>query len=135
MNPVIPDAGLHHVALRTMDYDASLAFYTELLGMSVRAAWTAADGRRLALVDIGDGACIEIVGQLPDAVVPEGGQVHPFMHLAIRTSDPDVVWQRAIDAGWPSVLDPKDVVLGVQPARLAFFSGPSGEVIEMFRVG
>jgi len=133
MNPIIPNVSFHHVAVRTQDYAASLAFYTELLGMSVRAEWTAADGRQLALLDIGNGQCIEIIAFPPDAAPTEPGQVHPWMHVTLATSDPDAVWQRAIDAGWPSVLDPKDVVLGGLAARIAFFQGPNGEVIEMFR--
>lgn len=135
MNPVIPDAGLHHIGLRTHDYDASLTFYTQVLGMSVRAEWTAADGRRLALLDIGSGECLELIGMLPEAPAAEPGQVHPWMHVALATSDPDAVWQRALDAGRPSVLDPKDVMLGGLPARIAFFEGPSGEVVELFREG
>jgi len=135
MNAVIPDVGIHHIALRTLDYDGTVAFYREFLGCTVKLEWQAPDGRKLALLDLGCGACIEVIGFLEGTPAAEPGQMHPWMHLTLSTSDPDKVWQKAIDAGYPSVIDPKDVVLGDMPARIAFFQGPNGEVIEMFREG
>lgn len=132
MNAVIPNAGVHHIAIRTFDYQNTLDFYTNLLGMTPVVDWEAPDGRKLALVDIGDGTCIEIIA-FTDAERHEGGQQHPWMHLALATTEPDAVWQRAIDAGYESVIDPKDVKLGGIDARIAFFQGPNGEVIELFR--
>lgn len=134
MNSVIPDAGFHHVALYTLDYERTVAFYTEVLGMNVAVAWTAPDGRRLALLDIGNGEYIEVIAQTADQG-PASGQQHPWMHLALATSDPDAVWRRAVDAGCRSVLEPKDVHLDSVAARIAFFEGPNGEVIELFRRG
>jgi glyoxylase I family protein len=128
-------AGVHHVALRTNDYDGALAFYTEVLGLSVRLAWEAPDGRRLALLDVGGGSAIELIGFGPDQPAPAPGQDHPWMHLALACDDPDTLWQRAVDAGAPAVMDPRDVSLGGAPARIAFFQGPSGEVVELFREG
>ncbi len=132
MNAVIPDAGFHHVAVRTTDYERSLSYYRDLLGMAVAAAWSAPDGRQLALLDIGDGSCVELIGAAAGAAAPEGQAGAPYLHLAIRTSDPDVVWQRATAAGYESVVDPKDVQLGEMQARIAFFKGPNDEVIELF---
>lgn len=132
MNPIVPNAGVHHVALRTADYEATVRFYTEVMGMREAVAWTAQDGRRLALLDIGNGSYVEVIGFAPGTAMPAAGQDHPWMHLALATSDPDGVWNRAIAAGCPSVLEPKDVRLGDQPARIAFFQGPNGEVVELF---
>jgi len=132
MSAVIPNAGVHHVAVRTTDYPTTMAFYRDLLGMSVAAEWQAADGRQLALLEIGGGSHIEVIGFPAEAGAVDGGQAHPWMHLAIATTDPDAVWQRATAAGYPSVIDPKDVSLGSIEARIAFFEGPNGEVIELF---
>ncbi|NUQ01305.1 MAG: VOC family protein [Armatimonadetes bacterium] len=132
MNQLVPDVGVHHVAVHTTDYQGTVEFYTSLLGMTVSRSWQAADGRQLALLDIGCGAFIEVIAFPAETPQPAGGQQHPWMHLALATSDPDTVWQRAIDAGFPSVIDPKDVSLGGLSARIAFFSGPNGEVIELF---
>ena len=132
MSQVIPNAGVHHIAVRTTDYDGTVAFYRDLLGMSVAAEWAAADGRQLALLEIGGGSYIEVIGFGADAGAVEGGQAHPWMHLAIATTDPDSVWQRATSAGYKSVIEPKDVQLGDIAARIAFFEGPNGEVIELF---
>lgn len=132
MNAIIPNAGVHHVAVRTTAYDRTIEFYRDLLGMPIVAEWQAADGRQLALLAIGGGSHIEVIGFAADAEAVEGGQQHPLMHLAIATTDPDVVWQRATAAGYASVIDPKDVTLGAIEARIAFFEGPNGEVIELF---
>ncbi len=132
MNAVIPDAGVHHVAVRTTAYATTIEFYRDLLGMGVVAEWQAADGRQLALLEIGGGSHIEVIGFAADAGEVAGGQQHPFMHLAIATTAPDAVWQRAIAAGYASVIEPKDVSLGGIEARIAFFEGPNGEVIELF---
>lgn len=135
MNRIIPEVGVHHVAVHTTQYETTVGFYTDLLGMTVSREWTAPDGRRLALLDIGCGSFIEVIAFPTGTPQPEAGQQHPWMHLALATSDPDGVWQRAVEAGYPSVIDPKDVSLGGLEARIAFFSGPNGEVIELFSAG
>ncbi len=124
--------GVHHVAVRTTDYDKTVAFYGDVLGLPVEVAWTAADGRRLALLAIGGGSYVEVIGFPAETAVPEAGQQHPFMHLALASNDPDTIWQRATAAGYASVIDPKDVQLGTVQARIAFFEGPNGETIEIF---
>ncbi|MCC7493647.1 MAG: VOC family protein [Fimbriimonadaceae bacterium] len=132
MNAVIEGAGIHHVAVRTVNYAETLTFYQEILGLQVAAEWTAADGRELALLDIGDGSFVEVIAFGQGQPVPEGGQFHPWMHLALRCSNPDAVYQKAIDAGYGSVITPRDVQLAQIRARIAFFQGPNGEVIELF---
>ena len=132
MNTVIPDAGFHHVAVLTADYQRSLGFYRDVLGMTTHAEWQAPDGRQLALLDIGDGSFVELIGAAAGAAVPSEPAGQPYLHLALRTSDPDAVWRRATGAGYNSVIDPKDVQLGELSARIAFFNGPNGEVIEAF---
>ena len=59
MNTVIPGLGFHHIALRAKDFDRSLAFYRDVLGCTVAAAWGEAPSRKV-MVDIGDGGRIEI---------------------------------------------------------------------------
>mgnify|MGYP002083192554 FL=1 len=136
MNTRVPGVGIHHIALRTNDYERTVEFYQEILGCTLKLAWEAADGRKLCLLDLGAGGpCIEVIGHGPDEPAATPGQFHPWMHLTLTTDDPDRVWRAAVEAGYPSVMEPKDVMLGDQPARIAFFSGPSGEVLEVFREG
>jgi len=125
--------GVHHIALRALDYEASLKFYTEALGMKVRTTWGSA-GRRVALIDCG-GSCIELFeGGVGEKTEPEM-QAGEWYHLALRTDDVDGAFKAAIAAGAKPKIDPKDVQLGIDvviPARIAFVYGLSNEVIEFF---
>jgi len=130
-NAKIPGAGSHHLAVSAADFDKSLKFYTEGLGMAQVAAWGEGD-KRAALLDIGDGSHVEIfAGGSADAQVSE-----KFVHFAFRTTDPDTAFANAIAAGAtekmpPTTLDiPADPPL---PVRIAFVFGPDGEVLEFFK--
>ena len=50
--------GLHHIGIGAADYDATLRFYTEGLGFSVRHPWSlpAAHIKRAVFLDSGDGS-------------------------------------------------------------------------------
>lgn len=124
--------GVHHVAVKTLDYARTMSFYSNVLELPVRLEWTAPDGRQLALLELGGGSHLEVIGYGEGTPPATGGQDHPWMHVAFATANPDVLWQKAIDAGYPSVIDPKDVQLGDLSVRLAFFEGPNGEVVELF---
>jgi len=49
--------GIHHVAIRVKDFDASLAFYTDGLGMTQTMAWGEGD-KRAVMLDAGNGNCV-----------------------------------------------------------------------------
>ena len=53
-NEVLGGGGLHHVAMRAKDFDASVRFYTEALGFKEAVRWGEAD-QRAVLLDTGDG--------------------------------------------------------------------------------
>ena len=89
MNKIIPNTYVHHIALRASNFNRSLEFY-KALGMKVRANWVGASGN-IALLDIGNGTCIELFGG-GDEYIPEGH----FFHLAIEEVD---IAQSIIDAG------------------------------------
>jgi catechol 2,3-dioxygenase-like lactoylglutathione lyase family enzyme len=58
------DQGFHHVAIRALDFDATLKFYTEGLRCSVRFEFSVPDRiDRAAFLDMGDGRYIEVFGQ------------------------------------------------------------------------
>ena len=81
-NPVLGGGGFHHVALKTGDWDASVTFYTATLGFTHRLGWTMANGHRAAMLDVGDGAYLEIFED-PDYQPADNGAL---LHLAIRTA-------------------------------------------------
>ncbi len=124
--------GFHHVAIRATNFEASVRFYEEGLGLVRKFGWGEGDSRA-ALMDMGDGNYVEIFTGRGDGEIPEGG----ILHFALRTSDTDAAYARAMAAGATSIAAPKDAT----PAhadrpltfRIAFIRGPAGETIEFFQ--
>lgn len=127
-NRKIGGGGFHHVAIRVRDFDASVKFYTEVLGFTERVRWGEGNGRGI-LLDTGDGNYLEIFAGGAPGPKPEGA----FLHLALRTDNVDAAIEIARAAGMEVTVEPKDVALGTVPARIAFFKGPDGEIIELFQ--
>jgi glyoxylase I family protein len=127
-NRKIGGGGFHHVAIRVHDFDASVKFYTEVLGFAERVRWGEGNGRGI-LLDTGDGNYLEIFAGGAPGPKPEGA----FLHLALRTDNVDAAIEVARAAGMEVTVEPKDVALGTVPARIAFFKGPDGEIIELFQ--
>lgn len=136
--------GFHHVAIRAVDFDATIRFYTEGLGCSVRYRFSV-PGRidRAAFLDIGDGRFIEVFGsgstvqsegrrRRPDEEATEGA----LLHFCFRVADVDAAYTRALAAGAVSRIAPNKRQLGGEPpaeVEIAFITGPNGEVIEFLK--
>ncbi len=123
-------AGIHHVALRARDFDKSLRFYIQGLGFTQKVAWGQGD-ERAAMLDAGKGNCIEVFagGGSPR---PEGA----FLHLAFSTTDCDSALAAARAAGATVTKEPETIRMQSVPTatvRIAFCTGPDGEVIEFFQ--
>lgn len=121
--------GIHHIAIRAADFEKSLAFYTEGLGMTIAMTWGEGDGRA-AMLDCG-GGCVELfaggAGEKPEGV---------WLHLAFNCTDPDAAFARALAAGAREQKPPFDITITAtppQPVRLAFVIGPDGEILEFFK--
>ncbi len=131
-NEAIGGGGFHHVALRAKDFDASVRFYTNVLGFRETIRWGEGDERAIML-DTGDGSCLEVFAGGDGA--PADGR--PLLHFALNTDDVDAAVGRVRDAGAEITTEPTDVdiptVGGSTPVRIAFFKGPDGEVIELFQ--
>lgn len=122
--------GIQHIAVKPTkaQYQKTVSFYTELLGMTVKQSWGDPDYPCL-MVSCGDNSCMEILPQEPDFTCPETG---PLAHIAFATDKVDEVIEAARAAGYPIKVEPKDVQLGEKQSRIAFFYGPTGEEIELF---
>lgn len=112
--------GIHHVSINVTDAAAAVAFYTEVLGMTVRTdrpdlgfagAWLDLDGQQVHLLEI----------PKPD----ERGQ-----HFAIRVPDLDAAVAELRSRG-VRIGDPEPV----GPNRQAFLRDPSGNLVELVQLG
>jgi len=129
------DGGFHHVALKARSWDASLAFYKDVLGFTEKILWAYPDGNRAGMLDTGGGNYLEIFEDRGYTPAPQGA----LLHLALRTRDLDAVVARVRAAGCKITVEPKDVTIkttngaGPVPIRIAFFEGPNGEIWELFQ--
>ena len=69
-NSVIQGCGAHHIAVQTRDWDTSLTFYKDVLGMEVIAEFGSPE-RKIVLLDMGDGSHMELFQ--PTASSPASG--------------------------------------------------------------
>jgi glyoxylase I family protein len=108
--------GVHHVSIMTPDVDATLEFYVDVLGLTVRAdrpdfgiggAWLDAGGQQLHLVE----------GPTPN----NAGQ-----HFALLVDDLDGVLNELRSRGF-EVADPFDSGVG----RQTTVTDPVGNVVEL----
>ncbi len=133
-NTLIPGCGTHHIALQTLDLEASLKLYRDVLGMRETVGWEADDGQKIMLLDMGDGSFMELFGpKRSDPVAKaEDAPNYPVIHVALATTDARQATERVRAAGYEITVEPKDVNLGGLEVTIAFFKGPSGEVLEFF---
>ena len=132
-NTVIQGCGTHHIALQTRNWDASLKLYCDVLGMTEAASFSGGDGQKIVLLDTGDGSHIELFG--PSAGTARTGEgVDPILHFALTTTDAKAATEHVRRAGYKITVEPKELNLGGLEVTIAFFEGPSGEVVEFFEV-
>ena len=136
--------GFHHVAIRAVDFDATVRFYTEGLGCTEHFGFSV-PGRidRAMFLDTGDGRYIEVFGS-GSTVQAEGRRRRPdeeptegaLLHFCLRVADVEASYARALAAGGVSRIPPRTAALGGDPpteVRIAFITGPTGEVIEFMK--
>ena len=131
-NKKIPNIGVHHLALSAVDFDKSIKFYTEGLGFETVAEWGEGTGRA-ALLDIGNGSHFEIFA---NGTKNEQADAK-FAHYAFATTNPDLAYENAMNAGAVSQMVPQSLEIPANPpipVRIAFVRGPDGEVLEFFKV-
>lgn len=123
--------GIAHVAVRTADLDASLAFYTDRLGFEEMMRLNG-DGGELLLVylRITDTQYIEI---FPNAVGTRspGPLAMGMNHLCLEVDDLDAVVGRLAAAGVGTTIAPK---MGLDGNRQAWIEDPDGNRIELMQM-
>ena len=131
-NKKIPNVGVHHLALSVKDFGKSIKFYTEGLGFELVAEWGEGAGKA-GLLDIGNGSHFEVFANGSANEEKDA----KFVHFALATSNPDLAYKNAMDAGAVSHMEPKSVDIPATPplpVRIAFVKGPDGELLEFFKV-
>ncbi len=123
--------GFHHTALRVVDFDRCLKFYSDL-GLQLARSWGEAP-KRAAMINAGDGNYVEMFeGGDPEA--PSEGRI---IHFALRTDDCDGIHALALQVGATERIAPKHVTIasaqGPLPVRISFVVAPGGEIIEFFQ--
>ncbi|MFI4859136.1 MAG: VOC family protein [Phycisphaerales bacterium JB063] len=137
-NPILGTGGIHHVAVRTHDMAQSLAFYTEALGMSVAADFDF-EGVRFVHLDTGDGSLLELVED--DQAITPADDRNVHWHLCFGTDRIESAMVAVAAAGMQVTMPVTPLELndtsGDAPRTLrikvAFFIGPSGEVVELLQ--
>jgi glyoxylase I family protein len=133
-NTLLGGGGFHHVAIRVVDWDASIKFYTEMLGFKEKIRWGEGDGRAIML-DTGDGNYLEIFAGRKKP--PVDCEESPIIHFCFRTTNIDADMERIRAAGMTVTMEAKSLDLpstpGPTPIRIAFFKGPDGEIVELFQ--
>ncbi|MCR8635277.1 MULTISPECIES: VOC family protein [Paenibacillus] len=120
---------LEHIGVKVKDMDASVRFYTEVLGMKLRKRAKLQDGVELGFLSFPDSDNIEIelIGRGHDGL-PNDSIVH---HIAFTVTDIQAEIDRLKGFG-VELMDetPRTILDGDQ---IAFFFGPDGERLEFFQ--
>ena len=133
-NEVIAGCGMHHAAVQTRDWEASLRLYRDVLGMKPVAEFGPPE-RKIMLLDTGDGSLMELFQ--PTATSPGEGSPaanDPITHVALATTDTEGSIEHVRQAGYEITVEPKRLNLGGLDVTIAFFNGACGESIEFFQV-
>ncbi|WP_243767532.1 VOC family protein [Paenibacillus agricola] len=120
---------LEHIGVMVKDMDASIRFYTEVIGMKLVKRKALADGVELGFMSFPDSDKIEIelIGRGHDGL-PDNGLVH---HIAFTVSDIQAEIDR-LKTFNVKLMDetPRTILEG---DLIAFFFGPDGERLEFFQ--
>lgn len=119
---------LEHVGVMVKDMDASIRFYTEVLGLQL-AGRVSLDGEtELGFLSFPetDNVQVELISKGHDGL-PERGKVD---HIAFTVSDIDRETERLKELGVKLIEEPYTILDGV---RIAFFYGPDGERLEFYQ--
>ena len=129
-NASIPGCGMHHIAVHTRDWEASLKLYRDVLGMEIAVEFGSTE-RKIILLDMGDGSHMELFQPTPEgAKLGDPAPNDPVDHFALATSDARAAIEHVRRAGYEITMEPRDLELGSLRVTIAFFAGPNGESVE-----
>ncbi len=108
---------LHHGALNSYYFEDTIRLYQEGLGLTIGHIW--GRGNRVYMMDLGDGAYIEVMEGGPETVKDQGR----WPHIGLKTDDIWASYNRAIAAGAKPKAEPMfcDVIEG-KPEPVQFWA-------------
>lgn len=141
-NQTVGGGGFHHLGLRVSNYEKSIKFYTEVLGMKIAFdtphPWEP-EVDHITFIDTGDGNFFEIFnGAKESSAGFDEYRAGTFFHVGFRSNNVDAVAERARKAGVKILLEPVDVhLLGRDGSewdvRATYLEGPDGEQVEFLQ--
>jgi catechol 2,3-dioxygenase-like lactoylglutathione lyase family enzyme len=123
---------IHHIAIQTRDWEASLKLYQDVLGLPL-VYWVPST-QKIALFDLGNNSFIELFE--PETGTPSPGSPatnDPLTHFAIRVDNVKKAAEHVRAAGYEVTLEPLRLTSDNFDATIAFFTGPSGESVEFLQ--
>lgn len=114
------------------DYDAALAFYRDMLGLPMEAAFAGPDGAQVAILQAGR-ATLELANPAQKRyidAVEVGRDVAPRMRVAFEVTDAEGVTRRLAEGGAELVAPPTETPWHSLNARL---DAPGGLHITVFQ--
>lgn len=118
---------IEHVGIYVKDLDASIAFYTEVLGLELKERITTADGNmEIGFINIGESQ-LELL--CPKHANGSEGQ-GVIAHLAFTVDDIDSAVAKLRGKAELTDTEPREALDG---CRIFFFRGPDGEILELFQ--
>jgi len=120
---------LEHIGVMVKNMDASIAFYTNVLGMNLIDRVSLDNGVELSFLSLtGDERIqIELIGRGAEGMSNDG-VVH---HIAFTVSDIEGEIARLKEHGVSLIDETPRIILG--GVKIAFFYGPDGEQLEFFQ--
>ncbi|MDO4459385.1 MAG: VOC family protein [Clostridia bacterium] len=122
--------GVHHIAVypNEANFEKTVTFYRDVLGFPLKRQW---DDGHCQMLSCGDNTVMEIVYHPELDNAPIDGSLN---HIAFATDDVDEIIEKVRALGYEVTIEPKDLTLGEgYDVRIAFFKGPLGETIELFK--
>ncbi|KQR81930.1 glyoxalase [Arthrobacter sp. Leaf337] len=114
------------------DYDAAVAFYRDVLGMTEEAAFQGDGGARVSILDAGR-ATLELSNpaqvRLIDSVEAEG-RPSARLRVALEVDDAEGATRRLVEAGATLIAEPRETPWRSLNSRL---DGPAGLQLTLFQ--
>ena len=113
---------LHHVALMAADLDATVDFYSRILGFEELQTPEGAAEKGIRWFDLGGGRALHLVKLPGDFRPPDGSRAH----FAVEVDDADA-WRRYLEGKGVETTRP---LIEIYRAKRFFFQDPSGNLGE-----